>query len=91
MRMTRTHAIGLLACFLVAGACTRVSVTRQGKQYLPKDAGCEIAWENLSYEEATEKYELVGMVSLTGSAKAAELDAETKERVREEAQAPALA
>ena len=49
------------------GPHTNVTTIRMGGAYLSRGANCSIRFENLDYQEATSKYEQIGIISLTGT------------------------
>lgn len=56
--------------FLAPSACVpsyRVSAARVGALYASKGAACKIQFQNLNFQEASSKYENLGLVSLTGA------------------------
>jgi hypothetical protein len=63
----------VLALVLLAGCAGgslggyTVTPTRVGALYPGKGAGCTVRFENLTFLEASSKYENLGMVTLTGA------------------------
>ncbi len=58
--------IGLCACG-GAGMGYTVTPTRMGALYTSKGDRCGLRFENLNFQEASSKYESLGMVTLTGT------------------------
>lgn len=57
------------AALLTLAACTsgyRVTPIRSGALYTSRGAGCRVEFQNLNFQEASSKYENLGLVSLTG-------------------------
>jgi hypothetical protein len=48
------------------GSSYRVSPARVGALKASKGAGCKIQFQNLNFQEASAKYENLGLISLTG-------------------------
>jgi hypothetical protein len=62
-------AIASLAATLVACSAYSVNTTRIGAVYAPRTetTACPIRFENLTFAEASSKYEGIGMVSVSGA------------------------
>ncbi len=71
--------LGLLG---LAGCGPNLSVMRTGGLYPAKDKTCRVAFENLSFQQASARYEQIGLITLSGRF---ELDDKNREAVRAKA------
>jgi len=62
----------LVMVVLATTACSTVRATsmRMGRMYPARESTCDLRFENLTFQEASEKYEPIGLVQLTGTREA---------------------
>ena len=62
----KTTAFVLLAA---VAACSpyRIMPVRSGALYASRGAGCTVEFQNLNFQEASAKYDNLGLISLTGT------------------------
>src|SRR5262245_17344438 len=70
MSTLKRSMFGLLVVMASVG-CSSMNATsmRMGKVYPSLPAGCPVRFENADYNEASAKYEQVGLVTLSGTSK----------------------
>jgi len=56
-------AMGIAAC----GSNLRATTMSSGKMFPSQPANCEVKFENLGYQDASAKYDAVGLAQLTGA------------------------
>ena len=62
----------LVMVVLATTACSTVRATsiRMGRMYPAQGSTCDLRFENLTFQEASAKYEQIGLVQLTGTGEA---------------------
>jgi hypothetical protein len=76
-------ALGIMVV-LAASGCSSIHATamRMGRTYPGQPEGCAVRFENLTFQEATAKYEQIGLVTLSGTSSEPQTwEGETKARL----------